>query len=150
MPGNLLRKAKSRLTDLVKGITSIELTIIDESDTGADIGDIRARMYVECISKPHGINGTYRCLSRTRDYLKPSGNTITIGASGVTLTKNATNQEKNIAALEDDILGQNSKIEESLSNSSEAITKADKVNENLNYINVLIHFICFCNCLTRI
>ncbi|EJA5902352.1 TPA: phage tail protein [Clostridioides difficile] len=139
VPGNLLRKAKSRLTDLVKGITSIELTIIDESDTGADIGDIRARMYVECISKPHGINGTYRCLSRTRDYLKPSGNTITIGASGVTLTKNATNQEKNIAALEDDILGQNSKIEESLSNSSEAITKADKVNEDVDVIKVQVH-----------
>ena len=46
LPGNLLRKAKARLSDLVKGITSIELTIVDESDTGADIGDIRSRMYV--------------------------------------------------------------------------------------------------------
>ncbi|MFR5081233.1 MAG: phage tail protein [Anaerobutyricum hallii] len=80
LPGNLLRKAKARLSDLVKGITSIELTIVDESDTGADIGDIRARMYVECISRPHGIHGTYLCVSRTRDYLNPSGNTITIGA----------------------------------------------------------------------
>lgn len=33
LPGNLLRKAKARLSDLVKGITSIELTIVDESDT---------------------------------------------------------------------------------------------------------------------
>lgn len=30
LPGNLLRKAKARLSDLVKGITSIELTIVDE------------------------------------------------------------------------------------------------------------------------
>lgn len=34
IPGNLLKKAKSRLSDLVKGVTSIQLTIVDESDTG--------------------------------------------------------------------------------------------------------------------
>ena len=111
LPGNLLRKARTRLADLVKGVTSIELTIVDESDTGADIGDIRARMYVECISKPHGINGTYLVVSRTRDYLNPSGNTITIGASGVTLTSATTQQNRNIEALEDDLFGQTSKIE---------------------------------------
>ena len=53
-------------------------------------------MYVECISKPHGINGTYLCVSRTRDYLNPSGNTITIGASGVTLSASTVKQDKNI------------------------------------------------------
>ena len=111
VPGNLLKKAKTRLADLVKGVTSIQLTIVDESDTGADIGDIHARMYVECISKPHGINGTYLCMSRTRDYLNPSGNTITIGASGVSLSAATVKQDKNITALEDDILGQTSKIE---------------------------------------
>jgi hypothetical protein len=84
---------------------------VDESDTGADISDIRARMYVECISKPHGINGTYLVVSRTRDYLNPSGNTITIGASGVTLTSASAKQSKNIEALEDDLFGQTSKIE---------------------------------------
>ena len=66
LPGNLLRKGRTRLMELVQGITSMELTIIDESDTGADIGDIHAGMYVECISKPHGINGTYLCINRTR------------------------------------------------------------------------------------
>lgn len=111
LPSNLLKKAKSRLNDLVNGVISIKLTIIDESDTGADIGDIHARMYVECISKPHGINGTYLCVSRTRDYLNPSGNTITIGASGVSLSKIGINQDKNIAALEDDLLGHTYKIE---------------------------------------
>lgn len=111
VPGNLLKKAKTRLADLVKGVTSIQLTIVDESDTGADIGDIHARMYVECISKPHGINGTYLCTSRTRDYLNPSGNTITIGASGISLSAATVKQDKNITALEDDILGQTSKIE---------------------------------------
>ena len=111
LPGNLLRKANARLADLVKGVTSIELSIVDESDTGADIGDIRARMYVECISKPHGINGTYLVVSRTRDYLNPSGNTITIGASGVTLTSASAKQDKNIAALEDDLFGQTTKID---------------------------------------
>lgn len=111
LPGNLLKKAKSRLSDLVNGVTSIQLTIVDESDTGADIGDIRARMYVECISKPHGINGTYLCVSRTRDYLNPSGNTITIGASGVTLSASTVKQDKNIAAIEDDLLGKTYKIE---------------------------------------
>ena len=94
LPGNLLRKAQSRLNDLVKGVTSIQLTIVDESDTGADIGDIHARMYVECISKPHGINGTYICVNRTRDYLNPAGNTITIGASGISLSQATVNQDK--------------------------------------------------------
>ncbi len=63
LAGNLLRKANARITELAKGVTSMELTIVDESDTGADIGDIRARMYVRCISKPHGIDGTYLCLA---------------------------------------------------------------------------------------
>ena len=111
IPGNLLKKAKSRLGDLVKGVTSIQLTIVDESDTGADIGDIHARMYVECISNPHGINGTYLCVSRTRDYLNPAGNIITIGASGISLSQATVNQDKNISALEDDILGQTNKID---------------------------------------
>lgn len=111
LPGNLLKKAKSRLADMVAGVTSIELTIIDESDTGVDIGDIRARMYVECISKPHGINGMYLCVSRTRDYLNPAGNTITIGASGVKLSAATAKQDKNIESIEDDILGQTHKIE---------------------------------------
>ena len=125
LPGNLLRKAQSRLSDLVKGITSIQLTIVDESDAGADIGDIHARMYVECISKPHGINGTYLCVSRTRDYLNPSGNTITIGASGVSLSQATVNQDKNISALEDDILGQTNKIE--------------SINGELNLVNDRFH-----------
>ena len=111
LPYNLLRKAKSRLSDLVNGVTSIQLTIVDESDTGADIGDIRARMYVECISKPHGINGTYLCVSRTKDYLNPAGNTITIGASGVSLSALTVKQDKNISALEDDLYGQTRKID---------------------------------------
>ena len=131
LPGNLLRKANARLSDLVKGITSIELTIVDESDAGADIGDIRARMYVECISEPHGIHGTYLCVSRTRDYLNLSGNTITIGASGVTLTAASAKQNKNIAALEDDILGQTSKIE-SISG------KVDTINAQKMYHTELV------------
>ena len=110
LPENLLRKAKARMAELSKGITSMELTIIDESDTGADIGDIRAGIYVKCLSKPHDIDGTYLCISRTRDYLNPSGNTITIGASGITLTSAAAKQDQNIAALEDDLLGQTAKV----------------------------------------
>lgn len=111
LPANLLRKANARLKELVKGIISMELTIVDESDAGADIGDIRARMYVRCISKPHGIDGTYLCLSRTRDYLDPSGNTITIGAAGIRLTSISAKQNQNITSIEDDLLGQTSKIE---------------------------------------
>lgn len=68
-------------------------------------------MYVECNSKPHGINGTYLVVSRSRDYLNPAGNTITIGASGVTLTATATKQNKNIEILEDDLFGQTSRID---------------------------------------
>ena len=105
LPGNLLRKAKARMQELAKGVTSMELTIVDESDAGADIGDIRARMYVPCISKPHGIDGTYLCLSRTVDYLNPAGNTITIGASGITLSSASAKQDQNISDLSDELIG---------------------------------------------
>ena len=131
LAGNLLRKAKARIAELAKGITSMELTIVDESDTGADIGDIRARMYVRCISKPHGIDGTYLCLGRTRDYLDPSGNTITIGAAGVRLTSQSAKQEQNITSIEDDLLGQTSKIE--------VITgKVDQINAQKMYRTELV------------
>ena len=111
VPGNLLSKAQSRLHDLAQGVTSMELTIVDESDTGADIGDIHAGMYVTCKSPPHGIDGVYRCMSRTRDYLNPSRNTITIGASSVTLTILSTKQNDTISALEDDVVGQSGRID---------------------------------------
>ena len=112
VPGNLLRKGNARLAELTEGITSMELTIVDESDTGADIGDIRARMYVKCLSAPHGINGTYLCVSRDRDYLNPAGNTITIGASGVTLTSATARQSQTITALETDMGGIVGRVEE--------------------------------------
>ena len=112
VPGNLLTKAQARLHDLALGVTSMELTIVDESDTGADIGDIHAGMYVECKSPPHGINGRYLCVGRTRDYLNPSGNTITIGASGVKLTGLSTKQNDTISALEENVLGYDSRIED--------------------------------------
>lgn len=112
IPYNLLRKSQARLAELINGVTSMELTIVDESDTGADIGDIHARQYVDCSSPPHGIEGRYLCVARTRDYLNPAGNTITIGATSVTLTSISTQQSSTVSALEDSILGQDSKIEE--------------------------------------
>ena len=111
LPGVLLKKSNVRLSELVKGIISMELTIVDESDTGADIGDIRARQYVECKSPPHGIDGRYLCVSKTTDYLNPASNTITIGASGVKLTSISVKQNQNISALEESILGQTTKID---------------------------------------
>lgn len=111
LSSNLLRKAKARIAELAKGITSMELTIVDESDTGADIADIHARQYVYCLSPPHGIDGRYLCIQRTRDYLNPSGNTITIGAGGIRLTAISAKQNANLSTLEQDILGQTEKIE---------------------------------------
>ena len=112
LASNLLRKATARLAELSQGITSIELTIVDESDTGADVGDIHARQYVYCSSPPHGIDGRYLCISKTKDYLNPAGNTITVGASGVTLTSLSAKQNNSLSTLEQDILGQTSKIED--------------------------------------
>lgn len=132
LPANLLRKGSARLMELVQGITSMELTIIDESDAGADIGDIHAGMYVVCISKPHGINGTYLCISRTRDYLNPSGNTITIGASGITLTASTVKQDKTIESLGEDILAQTEKIEVIDAKAEDASKTADLVKEQVH------------------
>ena len=111
VPYNLLQKSQARLAELINGVTSMELTIVDESDTGADIGDIHARQYVDCSSPPHGIEGRYLCVARTRDYLNPAGNTITIGATSVTLTSLAAQQSSTVSDLEEDLLGQSSKID---------------------------------------
>ena len=111
LPANLLRKAQTRLPELSKGIVSMELTIVDESDTGADIGSIHARQFVNCLSPPHGIDGRYACMSKTVDYLNPSGNTITIGASGIKLTSISAKQNENLSAIEDELLGQTATIE---------------------------------------
>lgn len=143
LPTNLLRKANARMMELSKGITSMELTIVDESDTGADIGDIRARMYVKCKSQSHGIDGTYLCVSRTRDYLNPSGNTITIGASGITLTSSTAKQGQNISLLEDDLFNQASKVETAAnkadsarSNATEAKSAVDAAVDDISALQV--------------
>lgn len=136
IPGNLLRKANSRLLEQVKGITSMELTIVDESDAGAGIGDIHAREYVECLSTPHGIDGRYLCIGKTTDYLNPAGNIITIGASGVKLTSTSVRQEQNISALEEDIIGSARQLNENISallvNLHECYSEITKTSEQIN------------------
>lgn len=135
LPANLLRKAQTRLPELSKGIVSMELTIVDESDTGADIGDIHARQYVDCLSPPHGIDGRYLCVSKTTDYLNPANNTITIGASGVWLTSASVRQEQNISALEDELLGTTREINGSISslavNLHECYSEITKTSEQI-------------------
>ena len=135
LPANLLRKAQARLPELSKGIVSMELTIVDESDTGTDIGDIHARQYVDCLSPPHGIDGRYLCVSKTTDYLNPANNTITIGASGVLLTSASVRQEQSISALEDELLGTTREINGSISslvvNLHECYSEITKTSEQI-------------------
>lgn len=135
LPANLLRKAQARLPELSKGIVSMELTIVDESDTGTDIGDIHARQYVDCLSPPHGIDGRYLCVSKTTDYLNPANNTITIGASGVRLTSASVQQEQSISALEDELLGATREINGSISslvvNLHECYSEITKTSEQI-------------------
>lgn len=50
-------------------------------------------------------------MSKTVDYLNPSGNTITIGASGIKLTSISAKQNENLTAIEDELLGQTATIE---------------------------------------
>ena len=84
-----------------------------------------------CKSPPHGIDGRYCCVGRTRDYLNPAGNTITIGANGVTLTGLSNKQNDTISALEEDIVGQSSKID--------VISgQVDRINESKMYRTEII------------
>lgn len=135
LPANLLRKAQARLPELSKGIVSMELTIVDESDTGADIGDIHARQYVDCLSPPHGIDGRHLCVSKTTDYLNPANNIIIIGARGVRLTSTSVRQEQNISALEDELLGTTREINGSISslvvNLRECYSEITKTSEQI-------------------
>lgn len=128
LQGNLLTKARKRLSELVKGIISMELTIVDESSSNADIADIHAREYVFCKSKPHGINGKYLCLSKTTDYLNPSGNTIRIGASGISLTGISAKENKNLQSLTDGVEKQ-----------GETIDKIPCIEENISSLKENIH-----------
>lgn len=147
-PGNLLTKARARIATLSKGVVSMELTIVDESDTGADIGSIHARQYVDCKSEPHGIDGRYPCINKTTDYLNPSGNTITIGASGVSLTSASVKQNKNITAISDDLIGKTSEIRkvseksdaagrsaaQAIQDAAEAKEEADSFKEDISVL----------------
>lgn len=141
VPSNLLSKARTRLSNLIQGITSIKLTIVDESETGVNIGSIHAGMYVECVSKPHGIDGTYLCLSRTRDYLKPSGNTITIGASGVTLSNITVKNDKNLSALEDELFSKTEKLD----SINDKLTEFDGTVQDVDALKEQVH-----NCFSEI
>lgn len=132
LPANLLTKAKARLAELTAGITSMELTIVDESDTGADIGSIMARQYIDCVSTPHGINGRYACMSKTVDYLNPSGNTITIGASSVKLSAISAKQNENISELSDDLIGKTAEIQNAVSKADAAETTANEAKESVS------------------
>lgn len=129
LPSNLLRKAKARLAELIAGITSMELTIVDESDTGADIGSIHARQFVDCLSSPHGIDGRYACMSKTVDYLNPSGNTITIGATGIKLTGISAKQNANITELTDDLIGKTAEIQSAIAKADAAEATAKDAKE---------------------
>lgn len=129
LPGNLLRKAKARLAELIAGITSMELTIVDESDTDADIGSIHARQFVDCLSSPHGIDGRYACMSKTVDYLNPSGNTITIGATGIKLTGISAKQNANITELTDDLIGKTAEIQSAIAKADAAEATAKDAKE---------------------
>ena len=124
--------ANARLTELISGITSMELTIIDESDTGSDIGSIHARQFVDCISTPHGIDGRYACMSKTIDYLNSSGNTITIGASGIKLTSISAKQNQNITELSDDLLGKTEVIKQAVTKAESAETAANEAKDTVN------------------
>ena len=110
-------------------MTGIELSIVDESDTGADIADIHARMYVDCVSKPHGIDGRYLVVSRTRDYLNPSGNTVTVGAAGVALTSAATRQAQNLTAVQEQLTGQSSSLSKVEAALEDVKSEAEDVSE---------------------
>ncbi len=134
LPGNLLRKANARLAELISGITSMELTIVDESDTGADIGSVHARQLVDCLSPPHGIDGRYACMSKTVDYLNPSGNTITIGATGIKLTGISAKQNVNITELTDDLIGKTAEIQSAIAKADAAEATAKDAKETTDTV----------------
>ena len=115
----------------------MELTIVDESDTGADIGSIHARQFVNCLSPPHGIDGRYACMSKTVDYLNPSGNTITIGASGIKLTSISAKQNENLSAIEDELLGQTATIE-GISGKVDGIASSQNVSHRAHCLMVSV------------
>lgn len=113
LPSNLLTKAKTRIAALANGVSSLELKIIDESVTGADIDDIHARQYVDCISVPHGIDDMFLCTGRTRDYLHASNNSITIGVersiTTITAKKDATQKIESVRQDLNDLISSTKK-----------------------------------------
>lgn len=136
LPENLLRKAQARLPELKDGITSMELSIVDESDTGSTLSEMHAGEYIRCLSKPHGIDGRYLCLARTRDYLHPASNTITIGARNITLSKAATEQSKNLEALSVDIEGKTEEINSAVSKADTALAEATQAKDAASSLEV--------------
>lgn len=132
LPANLLTKAKARLSQLASGVTNMELSIVDESDAGADVGSIHARQYIDCKSAPHGIDGTFLCVSKSVDYLNPGSSTITVGVSGAKLSKASALQDRNITAIEDDVAGYSGKISSASAKADAASAAAGEAKEAAN------------------
>ena len=68
-------------------------------------------------------------MSKTVDYLNPSGNTITIGATGIKLTGISAKQNANITELTDDLIGKTAEIQSAIAKADAAEATAKDVKE---------------------
>ena len=68
-------------------------------------------------------------MSKTVDYLNPSGNTITIGASGIKLTSISAKQNENITELTDDLIGKTAEIQSAIAKADAAEATAKDAKE---------------------
>lgn len=85
-PANLLTKAQQYLNKNKNAITSLKLTAVDLSLMDKSIDSFREGDIVRVRSKPHGIDEDYQLTDRSRDYLHPENDRITLGKDTASLT----------------------------------------------------------------
>ena len=96
---NLLNKAKSYLTNVVKQNITIELNAIDLHLLDHSIESFKVGDYVRVVSEPHNFVDTLLCHAQTIDLLKPDNDTITLGQTYASFTATTAKDAKEISTV---------------------------------------------------
>jgi hypothetical protein len=85
--GHLLTKARKRLDELKKAVTSLQLTAADLSRIDRTLDSFQEGDLIPVVSRPHSLNNDeFQLTDQTVDWLKPDGGSITLGKTQTSLT----------------------------------------------------------------
>lgn len=98
--GNLLTKARERLTELTKTEVSLDISAADLSLLGHEFDEFRLGEYVFVDSKPHGMeHEKFLCSKLSINLQEPANNQLTLGKAFETFTDSQNQQNHSTGEL---------------------------------------------------